>query len=117
MKHTIRSSQDLGMIVRAVRKSAGIRQDDMAAVAQLSKQFAADVEHGKPTAQIGRVLRLLDSLGIEITVGIPESAEPRLRQYRLRWNQNTLPQGQASGAAYSKRVTYSDHSDASDADE
>lgn len=84
MKHPIHSPEELGLIVRAVRKSAGIRQDDMAALAQLSKQFAADVEHGKPTAQIGRVIRLLDNLGLKLSVHVPESAEPLLRQLKAQ---------------------------------
>lgn len=84
MKHPIHSPEELGLIVRAVRKSAGVRQDDMAALAQLSKQFAADVEHGKPTAQIGRVLRLLNNLGLKLSVHVPESAEPLLRQLKAQ---------------------------------
>lgn len=34
--------------------------------------FLRDVERGKPTAQIGRILRVLDELGIKIYLDIPE---------------------------------------------
>ncbi|MBL0418989.1 helix-turn-helix domain-containing protein [Ramlibacter sp. AW1] len=74
MKKIITSSQDLGLVIRAVRKSAKVRQDDLAAVTGVSRQFAVDVERGKPTAQLGRVLLLLKELGITLTADIPDEA-------------------------------------------
>lgn len=44
MKHTITSAAELGMIIRAVRKSTAVRQDDLAAIVGVSRQFAVDVE-------------------------------------------------------------------------
>lgn len=72
------------MIIRAVRKSSHVRQDDMAAMVGVSRQFAVDVEKGKSTIQLGRVLRLLKELGIELSVDIPESAHLELERLRLR---------------------------------
>lgn len=74
MKKTIASPEDLGLLIRAVRKSANVRQDDLSAVAGVSRQFAIDVERGKPTAQLGRVLLLLKELGITLSADIPEEA-------------------------------------------
>jgi len=37
-----------------------------------SHVFLRDVECGKPTVQLGRVLRLLQELGIRITLDIPD---------------------------------------------
>lgn len=74
MKKTIASPEDLGLLIRAVRKSANVRQDDLSAVAGVSRQFAIDVERGKPTAQLGRVLLLLKELGITLTADIPDEA-------------------------------------------
>lgn len=85
MKIPIHSPADLGVVLRAVRKSARLRQDDMAALAHVSKQFATDVERGKPTAQIGRVLQLLAEIGIVLNAEIPDSAAAELaRQRNLR---------------------------------
>lgn len=76
MKQTIRSPEELGKVLRAVRKSTRVRQDDLAALVGVSKQFAVDVEAGKPTVQFGRVLRLLDELGIVLSVDLtPEAME------------------------------------------
>jgi hypothetical protein len=33
------------------------------------------VEHGKPTVQLGRVLALLEELGIEVLLDLPEARE------------------------------------------
>ena len=84
MQHSIPSTEDLGLLIRAVRKSTRVRQDDLAAVAGVSRQFAIDVERGKPTAQLGRVLLLLRELGITLTADIPEEAAAILETLRQR---------------------------------
>lgn len=80
MKHPIHSAEDLGLVIRAVRKNLHVRQDDLASTVKVSKQFTVDVERGKPTVQFGRVLLLLNELGITLSVDIPEEALKRLRQ-------------------------------------
>lgn len=80
MKKSLHTSEDLGLLIRAVRKSAGVRQDDLAAVAGVSRQFAVDVERGKPTAQVGRILLLLRELGISLTADIPDDAAAELER-------------------------------------
>lgn len=80
MKHVVHSVEDLGLVIRAVRKSAGIRLDDLASTVKVSKQFTSDVERGKPTVQMGRVMRLLEELGVPLSVDIPESVLPVLQR-------------------------------------
>jgi y4mF family transcriptional regulator len=82
MKHSIRSPEDLALVIRAVRKSTRMRQDDLAAVVGVSQQFAVDVERGKPTVQFGRVLRLLEELGVSLNVDIPDEASRKLEELR-----------------------------------
>jgi len=84
MNHAIRSPEDLALVIRAVRKSTGVRQDDLAAVVGVSQQFAVDVERGKPTVQFGRVLRLLEELGVVLTVDLPEEASRKLEELRSK---------------------------------
>jgi DNA-binding XRE family transcriptional regulator len=84
MKHPIQSSEDLGLIIRAVRKSTAVRQDDLAGAAHVSRQFTVDVEKGKPTVQLGRVLLLLKELGIALQVDIPDAASRTLRILEAR---------------------------------
>jgi predicted transcriptional regulator len=74
MMHDIQSPAELGAVLRAVRKASRVRIDDLALLAHLSKQFVQDVEHGKPTAQIGKALALLQSVGIRLRVEVPPEA-------------------------------------------
>jgi transcriptional regulator with XRE-family HTH domain len=74
MRITIYSPADLGQVVRTVRRHSKVRLDDLAATAGVSKQFTSDVEHGKPTVQLGLVLKLLSELGVSFELDIPEEA-------------------------------------------
>jgi y4mF family transcriptional regulator len=82
MKHSILSPIDLARVIRAVRKSVKVRQDDLAGAVGVSRQFAVDVEKGKPTVQLGKVLQLLDELGVVLSVDLPEEASRIYEQLR-----------------------------------
>ncbi len=84
MQYRIRSTADIGLLIRAVRKHANVRQDDMAATIGVSKQFASDVENGKPTAQIGLVLLVLRETGVVLTASIPDQAEQEFAKLKAR---------------------------------
>jgi transcriptional regulator with XRE-family HTH domain len=64
----IRDVKQLGIAVRAVRKAQGLRQDE---VGRMSHSFVGDLEDGKPTAQIGKVLEVLSELGVQFTLELP----------------------------------------------
>jgi transcriptional regulator with XRE-family HTH domain len=83
MRLTIQSVADLGLAVRAVRRHSHVRIDDLAGTAGVSKQFTQDVEHGKPTVQLGRVLRLLAELGLPLELDIPDEAAHALETLRI----------------------------------
>ncbi len=79
---TIRSPQDLGLLIRATRKSQAVRMDDLAGSAAVGPVFVREVERGKETVQLGRVLRLLAELGIELRADMPNEAVPALERLR-----------------------------------
>lgn len=84
---TIKSAQDIGLLIRATRKSQGMRLDDVAGSAGVGHVFAREVEHGKETVQLGRVIKLIDELGIHLNADVPDEvlAEfERLREKGLR---------------------------------
>ncbi len=62
---------DIGGIVRMARKDAGLRQFELAGAAGVGLRFIVDLEAGKPTAQIGKVLQVLDALGCSVDVVPP----------------------------------------------
>ena len=103
MQIAIHSVGDLGLAVRAVRRSSDVRLDDFAATAGVSKQFASDVERGKPGVRLDLVLKLLDELGIPLTLDIPRSAEPELAALRLKGVRPARARTPARGAPAPKR--------------
>ncbi|MCB5190666.1 transcriptional regulator [Methylobacillus arboreus] len=82
MKLQITTMAELGEVIRATRKANHIRLDDMAGMAGVGPVFVGDVEYGKETVQMGRVLQLLRELGLKLTVDVPLSTEPYLQKIR-----------------------------------
>lgn len=72
MDTVVRTAEDLGRLIRQQRKRQRLRQADLAAMIGASHVFLGDVEKGKPTVQLGRVLTLLDELGLALRVDIPD---------------------------------------------
>ncbi|TNM62370.1 helix-turn-helix transcriptional regulator [Aliirhizobium smilacinae] len=68
MATQVRSPADIGTLVRAARKEQNLRQDELAGVAGVGLRFIVDLEAGKPTAQIGKVLQVLQTLGCSIDI-------------------------------------------------
>ena len=84
MKLTLLTVEDAGLAIRALRKQAAIRIDDFALTAQVSKQFMTDLENGKATVQMGKVLALLQSLGVKVVLELPDVAGPAVEAERGR---------------------------------
>ena len=64
----ISSPQALGTQVRNARKQAGLRQDDLAGVAGVGTRFVIELEAGKTTLQLGKVLAVVAALGLTLTL-------------------------------------------------
>lgn len=84
MKLALQRADDAGLAVRALRKGARVRIDDFAQLARVSKQFMTDLENGKPTLQIERVLQVLAQLGVRVTLELPDDAQPALEIERRK---------------------------------
>ena len=97
MLQPIHSVQDLGLAVRATRTAGNVRLDDLAAAVGVSKQFTSELEHGKPTVQLGLVLKLLRELGVHVMLDIPETAVPALSELKQRGLRPLKPRKSATG--------------------
>jgi y4mF family transcriptional regulator len=64
----IRSSAELGVVVREQRKRLALTQLDVAGLGNTGNRFVVDLENGKPTVQLQKVLDLMDLLGLEVLV-------------------------------------------------
>jgi y4mF family transcriptional regulator len=71
----VRTSADLGQIVRRRRLAARLRQIDLAGIGNTGNRLVVDIEKGKPTVQLQKVLDVLDLLGLEVLVR-PKTARP-----------------------------------------
>ena len=56
----------LGAFVRHQRKDRGLTQLDVAELAEVSDRFLRELEHGKPSAEIGKVIDVLAVLGYDL---------------------------------------------------
>lgn len=66
-------SSELGLIVRRERKAQKLKQAELAAVSGVGIRFVVDLEAGKPTLQLEKVLRVVRTLGCSIQISPPES--------------------------------------------
>jgi len=76
MATQIDSLRDLVAAVRGRRKSLGWTQSELANRAHVSRQWISEFEAGKPTAELGLVIRLLDALELRLTVDSGEQRQP-----------------------------------------
>ena len=64
----IRTSQELGEFIKQYRTAQKILQADIAGLANTGNRFVVDLEKGKPTLQLQKVLDVLDLIGLEVVV-------------------------------------------------
>ena len=68
MQHMIQSTIDIGQQIQSSRKKQGLSQEELAMLATVGRRFVVELEQGKATAQIGKVLQVLHALGLGVQV-------------------------------------------------
>lgn len=63
-KNQISNIQDLAVLIRRTRKLQGLTQEDLAGMSGLGRRFISELESGKESAQVSKVLLVLNVLGI-----------------------------------------------------
>jgi len=69
----IPSAAILGNHIRAARRRKGLTQRDLAKHLHCSLRWITEVENGKDTAQIGKVLLLCQFLNLRVLLGYPNN--------------------------------------------
>ena len=64
----ISTAEDLGRCVRSQRKSQGATQAEFASLCGVGVRFISELENGKPTMELGKVLQVLQCLGLEVLI-------------------------------------------------
>jgi HTH-type transcriptional regulator/antitoxin HipB len=67
----ISSAEQLGKLVRQVRLSQKLTQSDLAGACGTGVRFIVDLEKGKVTCALGKALRVVAMLGIQLDAEIP----------------------------------------------
>ncbi|RHW22119.1 helix-turn-helix transcriptional regulator [Pseudomonas jilinensis] len=65
----IQTTEQLGDQLRAARKQLGLTQPQLALAAGVGVRFIVELEAGKPTVQLEKVLRVIDALGGQLRLG------------------------------------------------
>lgn len=73
MRIPINNAAAIGKVVRASRKAQKIRQDDAAGSIGVSENFLGKIERGSEAVQWGKLFQVLEGLGVQVLVDVPES--------------------------------------------
>jgi len=68
LKKKAATAADIGTAVRNKRKEDGLTLADAAALCGVGYRFMSDLENGKETAQVGKVLKVLTALGLDMII-------------------------------------------------
>ena len=68
MKNKVITVADIGAAIRKKRKDDGLTLSDAAALCGVGYRFMSDLENGKATVQLGKVLQVLKALGLDVFI-------------------------------------------------
>lgn len=63
------SAGDLGKAIREARTAMNLRQAEAALLCGVGVRFLSDLERGKETARLGPALKVIQGLGLALTLG------------------------------------------------
>lgn len=72
MRNKAATAADIGAAIRKKRKEDGLTLADAAALCGVGYRFLSDLENGKATVQMGKVLQVLTALGLDLYVASRE---------------------------------------------
>lgn len=64
MRNKINNMHELSLLIRDTRQYQGLTQSDLAGMSGLGRRFISELENGKESAQVSKVLLVLNVLGI-----------------------------------------------------
>ena len=74
----IQNTAQLGAAIRATRKQLKATQKDLAMTSGAGLRFVIDLERGKPTCQIAKILHVLQALGLRVGLTATSDAAPEV---------------------------------------
>jgi HTH-type transcriptional regulator / antitoxin HipB len=71
----ITNAERYGKAIRDARKNLGLTQAAVASACGTGIRFIVDLEHGKPTCELEKALRVAQMLGIVMEANLPEISQ------------------------------------------
>lgn len=68
MKYSIKTRQDLGDAIQALRVTQEATQAELSQFSQIARQTLSEIEHSRVDVQLSTVIRLLKFLGAELQI-------------------------------------------------
>ncbi len=63
---TVKKVEEIGKLIRDERKKNSLKQAECAELCGVGVRFFSELENGKPTLEVDKVLRVLAIMGFEI---------------------------------------------------
>ncbi|MEA1605852.1 helix-turn-helix domain-containing protein [Pseudomonas spirodelae] len=105
MKIDIESPEQVGALIRASRKAMQIRQDDAAGIIGVSENFLGKVERGGETVQWGKLFQVMQELGLNVTIEVPEPFADDIRKLLAETANKKLAKSNKASASKSPAST------------
>ena len=67
--------EKVGEFVKTSRRQMGVTQRSLALTSGTGLRFIIDLEKGKPTCQLGKVLAVMNTLGIDVALKLPATGQ------------------------------------------
>ncbi|HET6398220.1 MAG TPA: helix-turn-helix domain-containing protein [Candidatus Thermoplasmatota archaeon] len=67
MDAATRVAAELGALVAGTRRDLGLAQQELAALVGVDRQYLSEIERGKVTNHLARLVRILDAVGLALT--------------------------------------------------
>ncbi|MFA5480679.1 MAG: helix-turn-helix domain-containing protein [Candidatus Muiribacteriota bacterium] len=64
----VKNVKELGELIRKTRKKMNFTQKQLAGICNVGVRFIVDIEKGKETCQIGKVIYVMVMLGLRINI-------------------------------------------------
>lgn len=81
MKIVVNNSAQIGKAIKLTRLGQGLDQLAAAGLSGTGQSFLSHLENGKDTAQIGKVLQVLTTLGIRLELTLPAEVASYIDQH------------------------------------
>lgn len=68
MIELIKNTKQLGRVIRQKRKELKLTQKEVSDLCNTGNRFISELENGKATVQFGKVLKIINALGLEVQI-------------------------------------------------